>query len=406
MTANGQIRVATAASNSSYEVGTGASFAAPQVSGAVALLAEAFPDLTAPQLRDRLLATADNGFFPHDGVVEFAPGVAHGYSAEFGHGFLDLRAALLPIGGAVVPMAQGGALPLGQVAIVSGAATGDALAQALGSVPILSTDQLYGRFDVTGDVLTAQAGRLDAGANPLMAALANASDPWGATPGGTFLGGQVTELLDGGEGLTASIITAEGLAGLHLARAVDLGQGALRLGLTSLFAEDQFMGITLDAAAGRIGSQAHALAFDLTHPLAQDAALRLSAEVGLATGWAQGVISDLDPARFHRIGLALDRSGVFARGDQLSVFLRQPLVVTAGQARVDLPMQMADGTIGHTSYDIGLAPENRQVDLGFAYQQPLSRAANLSLGLMASENDANTAGKHGLAAFIGVHFQM
>jgi subtilase-type serine protease len=404
MTANGQIRVATAVGDDTYATGTGASFAAPQVSGAVALLAEAFPDLTARQLRDRLLATADNGFFAHDGVVEFAPGVAHGYNAEFGHGFLDLRAALLPIGRAVVPLAQGGALPLGQAAIHGGAATGDALAQALAAVPVLSTDQLYGRFDLTGDVLTARAGRPDAGAAALMAAFDKAADPWAVI--GTFLGGQVTELLDGGDGLTAALIAGEGLAGLHLARDIDLGQGALRLGLTSLTAEDQFMGITLDPAAGRIGSQAHALAFDLTRPLTPDAALRLSAEAGLATGWAEGVISDLDAARFHRIGLALEQRGVLARGDQLSVFLRQPVAVTQGQARVDLPVQLADGSLGQARHDIGLAPDNRQIDLGFAYQQPLSRATQLSLGLMASAHDGNTTGARGLAAFIGVQIGM
>ena len=76
---------------------SGSSFVAPQISGAVALLAEAFPTHTPAQLTDRLLASADNTFFNHDAVVTFGNGVKHGYDDEFGHGILDIYAALNPI---------------------------------------------------------------------------------------------------------------------------------------------------------------------------------------------------------------------------------------------------------------------------------------------------------------------
>ncbi len=76
---------------------SGTSFVAPQISGAVALLAEAFPTHTPAQLTDRLLASADNTFFNHDAVVTFGNGVKHGYDDEFGHGILDIYAALNPI---------------------------------------------------------------------------------------------------------------------------------------------------------------------------------------------------------------------------------------------------------------------------------------------------------------------
>ncbi|MDC0492141.1 S8 family serine peptidase [Candidatus Pseudothioglobus singularis] len=75
----------------------GTSFVAPQISGAVALLAEAFPNHTPEQITDRLLASADNSFFDHDAVVTFGNGISHGYDNEFGHGILDIYAALNPI---------------------------------------------------------------------------------------------------------------------------------------------------------------------------------------------------------------------------------------------------------------------------------------------------------------------
>jgi len=77
--------------------GAGTSFVAPQISGSVALLSEAFPNHTPEQLTDRLLASADNSFFNHDAVVTFGNGILHGYDDEFGHGILDIYAALRPI---------------------------------------------------------------------------------------------------------------------------------------------------------------------------------------------------------------------------------------------------------------------------------------------------------------------
>ena len=76
---------------------SGTSFVAPQISGAVALLSEAFPSHTPAQITDRLLASADNTFFNHDAVVTFGNGISHGYDDEFGHGILDIYAALQPI---------------------------------------------------------------------------------------------------------------------------------------------------------------------------------------------------------------------------------------------------------------------------------------------------------------------
>jgi subtilase-type serine protease len=80
-----------------YTNKTGTSMAAPQISGMVALLNEAFPTLTPAQIVDRLLASADNSFFTAEGTTTFTNGITHGYSEEFGHGIPDMYAALNPI---------------------------------------------------------------------------------------------------------------------------------------------------------------------------------------------------------------------------------------------------------------------------------------------------------------------
>ena len=75
----------------------GTSFVAPQISGAIAILAEAFSSGTPEQWTDRLLASADNSFYTATGNVEFANGITHGYNSTYGHGIMDIYAALRPI---------------------------------------------------------------------------------------------------------------------------------------------------------------------------------------------------------------------------------------------------------------------------------------------------------------------
>ena len=78
---------------------SGTSFAAPVVSAAVAVLREAFPYMTTPEITHLLFTTArDLG----------APGVDEVY----GHGMLDLERATRPVGTELVPLAAGGTTPL------------------------------------------------------------------------------------------------------------------------------------------------------------------------------------------------------------------------------------------------------------------------------------------------------
>ena len=107
---------------------SGTSFSAPQVSGAAALLAQAFPNLSGRQIADILLRSAfDVG----------TPGV----DTVFGHGILDINRAFQPVGTTSLP---GGttALPLGDGTGTGSSAMGDALTAA--SLPAIVLDE-YGR---------------------------------------------------------------------------------------------------------------------------------------------------------------------------------------------------------------------------------------------------------------------
>ena len=80
--------------------GGGSSYGAPMVSGGVALVKQAFPNHTPEQIVDRILASANNGWFDPDGNTTFTThgaSITHGYNTEWGHGLPDFLAAMSPI---------------------------------------------------------------------------------------------------------------------------------------------------------------------------------------------------------------------------------------------------------------------------------------------------------------------
>ena len=108
---------------------SGTSFAAPQISGAIALLAQAFPNLTGAQIVDLLFRTArDAGAAGVDGV--------------YGNGVLDLTRAFQPVGTAMVAGSTLAVSLAGSNATLS-AAMGDASVGTLGTVILDSYDRAF-----------------------------------------------------------------------------------------------------------------------------------------------------------------------------------------------------------------------------------------------------------------------
>lgn len=126
---NGQIYV----DSQGYEyLVSGTSFAAPQVAGAAALLAQAFPNLTGKQIADILLKSAYDAGAP-------------GSDPVYGQGILDIARAFQPIGTTAVA-GTGAVLSLGSTQATGSPAMGDALAHAASLVTIVT--DAYGRaFD-------------------------------------------------------------------------------------------------------------------------------------------------------------------------------------------------------------------------------------------------------------------
>jgi len=123
----------------------GTSVAAPVVSGAAALLAQAFPALSGAQIVDIILRTADDLGAP-------------GTDELFGRGRLNIERAFAPVGGissAGAPIGFGGTL---------GGTLGDggALRGALAAVPVVDSYQRPYSANLAGSIGNAAVGRLAA----------------------------------------------------------------------------------------------------------------------------------------------------------------------------------------------------------------------------------------------------
>lgn len=403
---------ADATSNTAYQSQTGSSFAAPQVAGALALLAEAFPNLTPHQLRARLLASADNTFagFSASGTVDLldGPGVfEHDWSATWGHGFLDIRAALLPIGQTTLAMGGGKTVETNDYAFTTGGALGDAVTRSLDGVDLTMNDALGGDFSVAAksfagkaettplvDTLAARTFAKDftrartARVNPL-------ADTFADHAGNSFD-------LASPDGLTRASVLMGGERDYGLAVSRTVAEGDLTLDLGVKVARDggSLMGFSSAGEAG--GATMAALTVSLSHDVGAGGFFALSGEMGIADLSAPTAMSRVGSAGFDSLRLDVGSRDVFGKGDRLSVGVGLPVAVSRGSADMVVPVRLADGGTEVRAIGIDLAPEERQMDLSVSYQVPMGKGSELMLQVVHAKNYGNIAGATDSAAVLGL----
>jgi subtilase-type serine protease len=403
---------ASAASNTSYQENSGSSFAAPQVSGALAVLAEAFPSLTPHQLRARLLASADNTFtgFSANGTVDLLEGTGvfnHDYSTTYGHGFLDIRAALLPIGQTVMSMADGQTIATRDFAFTTGGAMGDAVTRSLDGVDLTMNDALGGDFAVAAKAFTTEAAASDLAQT--LAARSFAKDYRTSRTervnplAGTFAThtGKSFDLA-AEDGMTKVSVLVGGSDDYGLAVARSLTEGDLKLDLGVKFARDggSLMGFSSTGDTG--GATMAALTVSLSHDAGSGGFFALSGEMGMADLAAPAALSEVSAAGFNSLRLDVGGRDLFGKGDRLSVGVAMPMAVSEGSASMTVPVRLADGGTEVRAVGINLAPEERQMDLSISYQIPTSESSELLFEVVRAQNYGNVAGVTDSAAVLGM----
>ena len=344
---------------------SGTSFAAPMVTGALVVMKDYFRDeISNTGLVSRLYATAyDQGIYAD--------------SAIYGHGLLDLAAALSPQGTPRVvlgTLVDSPGIAMTRTALTLGSALGDGLTQALAGQEIAAFDDLGAPFWHALDSRIDAAPSPWAGARlrdfmaepepgreahiwrPALGAIENADGAAstaplrldllegplvGADAGHLSLAGRAIALRTAGQaGLSAAAFSTEGLdgqapvSGATLAWRPDGAPLGVRGGLVG-----ERKALLGSAAAGAFGRLAAGSAFVGVEGSATVGPWRLGtgAEVGTVGTSAQGgLIAGVSPLTTSAFALKAERP--LLKDGTLTLSLSQPLRVEAGSARLSVPV--------------------------------------------------------------------
>lgn len=435
-----------------YGVSSGTSFAAPYVTGGVAVLQHYFRNqMTNTQILTRLYRTAT---VDPDPVAPGGQCPAHldgdgdrsrcELSSTHGWGLMNLDAATRPVGG--VSVALDGSLRGRRAAASSsflrgGPALGDALASALRGRSVALFDELDAPFWVGLDNLAGAAagpglparlsrflapGAETRGLDGLRASVAPGFAggvvelPWGASrlrlgfnrASGDrgWSGGHagLAPLARGGLSLTvgagafeASTFTAasgfdrrkEGRGSVTGAvtawRPPDSPLG-LRLGF--LRESDRALGATAGGAFGRLAAGVSFGGMGLSTRVGP---WRLSADGELGTARPEarhGIVRGVSRLVTSAFSVAAERS--LRDGGRLRLSASQPLRVERGRMRFSIPTgRTRDGAVTRSTVAAPLSPSGRQTDLAGEWSRPLARGGELRLGAALSLQPGHETGR-------------
>lgn len=454
LAADGTTTSAAAGSDTSYAAGTGTSYVAPQVSGAVALLAQAFPNLTPSEWVDRLLASANNTWFPAKGVavagtVDFGNGYSHKYSTEWGHGVVDLKAALSPIGSLALlsgpDIATAQRVDLASAGLATPQAYGDALARGLKNKNLAVFDALNGQFSVSAAKLVHptlspalksleplgthsaptlglmsfalnQEGTSDA---PQDVRLGFTSDLAQSLGGNSAIGGSsALSLASDAVAVTASHqvgawrfdmqsftgadeATQEALSGVGVGLSYLTRSGHIRLGITQMAENGAVLGLS---GQGAYSPSSHAaltaLRLDTQHALGHNLEIFGGAELGLAQplGSSGSLVTSASPLGFSGIRAGLNIKGERPEDGTLTLAIAQPLRIESGTVNLSVPTgRSKNGTLSYDELSVPLVPSGRELDLSAEYQVPFGQDGTFTLSALYALDAGHVSGAQRMA---------
>ena len=390
----------------------GTSFAAPMVTGGLALMKQYFRgQISNTDLLSRLLETADRSGIYADAAI-------------YGRGLMDLGAATSPVGAAVVAMGDGvesAGAALQSSGLQLGLAFGDAFVPVVEGQEIAAFDTLGAPFWYDVDSMVSVAARptlhdrfrdfqqlslsepQDSPADAIRLPILETRDaPHGALPAlylaksGTspaasashfaLVRHSVVASLPVAANLSATLLTTEGLARQEPASGAALTwrEPEAPIGLRAGWMGERqtLLGSEADGAFGDL--EAHA-AFAGIEADTELGSWRLggTAEIGTVNAQAQGgVFQEISPLATSAFALHATRQN--DDGSAFRVSLSQPLRVEGGQASIALPSgRTTAGEVIRNTLTADVEPGGRQVDLALQWQQPLE-IGELRLGATLS----------------------
>ena len=395
--ADGTTRVANSTWDG-YELGTGTSYAVPRVSAAIAILAEAFPNLTAPEIRNRLIVTSDNAFFAADTAqiqtLSFAGGLDHDYHWEYGHGFINVRAALLPIGATATTTSKGQVLNLNTPVVISAGGSGDAIAKTLAKVTLRASDQMGGESDFAGNHLVATATRDAKNSRALSAYTSFDTDGLSVFESGIASGSSVSVPLEFSDGTRAELHipkSANESVGVRFERDIAIEDQSVSLGISAHHDATSLLGLSL-GDAGTLSSKHIGLDASYETARANGFSLAVHGQLGQARSQSNGFFDDIGDVRYTSLGASVSQENAFSSGDQLTLFANQPTAINSGAASTSLNISTGTSTPHYAQIDIPLAPNNRETEIGIEYSAEGYSGVDWALKASRRFNAANVEG--------------
>lgn len=378
----------------------GTSFAAPMVTGGLAVMKHLFRDqLSNTDLLARLLDTAED-----DGI--------YADSSVYGHGLLDLGAATSPVG--VMGFTLGNRIentgvPLQASQLQSGPAIGDGIALSLAGQEIAAFDALGAPFwfdlsdfsdiaaapsmtvrlrdflvpapriqgrpePVTGFTFSDSGVRRTSKIERLRLGLLDAST--GAREGHFALARHALALTYTGQsGLSATAFTTEGVFGQMPASGAALSWRpagsplALRAGWMG--ERESLLGSVAEGAFGSMAADAFFVGVEADKDIS-GWTVGANAEVGtVRTATRNGFVTAVSPLTTSTF--ALHASRALADEGTFRVSFSQPLRVEHGRASLTVPTgRTKAGDIVRSSIAASLVPSGRQIDIEAHWHQPLA----------------------------------
>ena len=400
-----QVRVAVydpaTPNRESYTGVTGTSFAAPFVSGGLAVMKQLFRgQLSSADLVGRLLATADRTDYSSQGGPNYADRNA------YGQGFMDLGAATHPWG---IPafmgtqeVTSGDGAPVTASVMTAGPAMGDSLNQALDEQEIAAFDSLGAPFWYeAGDFTVPSEGATVA--TRLNRFLAVPRQHTSTATWRLDLHEDAPATTTGHLGLThgasqLSLAAPRGLSAAAFLRSLDrdapLGGltlswtpaplPSLTIGAGYLHEQKSLLGSQGRGAFGSLSGETLFLSARLTAATPQGWQLAAEGELGMVDPSVAGSqfisgISSLSTSAF-----SLKASRPLPNGSTLRIGLAQPLRVESGAMTLSLPTgRTQGGVVTGKTLPAPLEPTGRQLDLSAEVEFPW-RGGSLSLGATRS----------------------
>jgi subtilisin family serine protease len=452
------VNIVTTGNNGSYQTVSGTSFAAPHVSGAVAVLMSAFPNLTPEQVVDLLLTTAtDLGDAGVDDV--YGRGLVNLDAATKPQGTTSVASAsglTAPVPSGLLSSAFGDSLQAGSVAFLDGyGRVYNAPVQSL--VEGINPADLTDKFGALWQSASAFASRDDRGQAGSIYNWSASSDNRDDTLGvaasslGYVKGGGVSPLfsyqssdtLRAGFAMNPAVYANQDVNRMQISVPVSEAS-ALRVGsafsknysaegTVPLVNDNKTMGYDLEYAQ-RIADDLDVAAFtgvmrekgqvlgslfngafavedtnttfagvSATYSLAPSTFLTGSYMYATSDASTQNQAFSMQDLSSDSTMLGLVSTDVASTGDAAMVSLRQPLRNRSGSGSLSsISGYTDDGGYASRTTNYDLTPSGREQTLEFAYSTPVGESQSVTFTIGGSQDYANVAGQeeaHALAVY-------